>query len=370
MAHWNGGAASARIAPLLLPWFDANRRDLPWRRTRDPYRIWVSEIMLQQTQIATAVPYYRAFVRAFPTVRKLAAASLGEVLRLWAGLGYYSRARNLQRAAQVIVGVHGGRLPRTYAELRALPGVGDYTAGAVASIAFGERVPAVDGNALRALARVGYFTGNVRSGPCRRRLQELARAAVPAARPGDYNQALMELGSLVCTPRGPACPECCLAAVCEAFRRGEQDRIPSRRARPRTRTVHVVLGVVRRNGRVLIAQRPAGGVWGGLWEFPNAEAAEAPAETLVRHLAETFGLRVEVGETLTTLTHGIMHRRTRLEARHCRVVAGRVRARAHVEARWVRPEDLAEYALPAPHRRVADRLLAHERRGTPDGAQM
>ena len=345
---------AGQIAPRLLAWFDRERRDLPWRRTNDPYRIWVAEIMLQQTQVATVIPYYERFLKAFPTVRALAAAPIDEVLRLWAGLGYYSRARNLHRAARQIVAEHGGRFPRTLEGIRSLPGVGDYTAGAIASIAYGQRVAAVDGNAVRVLARVYCVTGDVRAGTARRRLERLAWDAVPGKRPGDYNQALMELGSLVCRPIDPACDRCCLADLCEARRRGKQQSIPAPRKRARTQRVRVIAGLAQRKGRLLIAQRPAEGVWGGLWEFPNLRPADGETDSgaLTRLFAEAFGLRVEVGEMLVSLTHGIMHKRIELTAYVCEIVGGRTKATAHVAAKWVRPGELAEYALPAPHRKV------------------
>jgi len=345
-------------ASRLLAWFDRERRDLPWRRARDPYRIWVSEVMLQQTQVATVIPYYGRFVGAFPTVRALARAPLDEVLRCWAGLGYYSRARNLHRAARVVVAEHGGRLPETFAALRALPGLGDYTAGAIASIAFDERVPCVDGNAVRVLARVACLTGDVHAGRARQRLMRLAHTAVPPERPGDYNQALMELGALICRPLDPACNACCLGDLCEARRRGKQQSVPLPRRRPPTQTVRVAAGIVWRRGRLLLAQRPLEGRWGGLWEFPNAELPPegTAAATLTRLLAEAFGLRAEVGEKVGALVHGIMHRRIELTAYECRAVSGRTQAGTHAAAKWVRPEELGEHALPAPHRKLARRL--------------
>jgi A/G-specific adenine glycosylase len=348
------------LSARLLAWFDRARRDLPWRRTRDPYPVWVSEVMLQQTRVPTVVPYYQRFLRAFPSVRALARAPLDAVLRLWAGLGYYSRARNLHRAAQLIVSEHAGRFPRTLEVIRALPGVGEYTAGAIASIAFGERVPCVDGNVLRVLARIHCVAGDVRAGRARRRLGELAREAVPAGRPGDHNQALMELGSLICRPADPACGECCLSDLCKARERGKQRAIPARRKRSETQHVRVVAGLAWRRGRVLIARRPPEGVWGGLWELPNIEpsSGETAPDALRRLFAEGFGLTVEVGQRLASLTHGIMHRRIELTAYACEVVSGRTNATAHVAAKWVRPDELTQYALPAPHLRLVDRLLS------------
>jgi len=315
--------------------------------------------MLHQTQVQTVTPYYGRFLRAFPTVRRLAAAPLDEVLRLWAGLGYYSRACNLHAAAQVIVAQHRGRFPSSPEAVAALPGIGRYTAGAILSIAFGVRLPAIDGNAARVLARVFLVRSDVQAGRPRQRIGALGQAAVPEDRPGDYNQALMELGSLVCTPRNPRCDECCLADICRARARGRQAAIPSPRRRAPVERVRVAAGMVSRNGRVLIAQRPAGGVWGGLWEFPNVapEAGEEAEAALRRVLRSDFGLVVEVGRQIASLRHGIMNRSIDLTAYACTVIHGRTSSAGHAAVVWTKPEDLADYAMPAPHRKVADHLI-------------
>ncbi len=220
------------LARPLLAWFDRHKRDLPWRRTSDPYRIWVSEIMLQQTQVDRVIGYYERFIEAFPTVEALANAPLDDVLRLWEGLGYYSRARNLHAAAQTVVREHGGAFPRSYEALRALPGIGEYTAGAVLSIACGVPTPAVDANAIRVLARLFAIEGDASKGQVRRRITELALQVLPADRPGDFNQALMELGALICIPGRPGCLICPLTDACEARARGLQERIPEVKSRP------------------------------------------------------------------------------------------------------------------------------------------
>jgi len=347
------------LAPRLLPWFDRARRDLPWRRTRNPYHIWVAEIMLQQTQVERVIPYYRRFLRALPTPGALAAAPLDDVLRLWAGLGYYSRARSLHAAAKVILASHRGRFPAEYSRAVGLPGVGVYTAGAILSIAFGQRFPAIDANARRVLRRV-FCNRRDGSPPSRRRLEALGAAAVPKERPGDYNQALMELGALVCLPRQPLCAKCCLADICQAKKVGAQAKAPVTR-RARTATGRAVVGVVERRGRILMAQRGLDGVWGGLWEFPNVEACQRgnPQRALRQLLTTDFGINVTVGEPIARLTYGIMNRRIGLTAYACTVVSGRTTLRRHTRARWAPPRDLALYALPAPHRRLADLLLSH-----------
>ncbi len=285
------------IAPRLLPWFSCNRRDLPWRHTRDPYRIWVAEVMLQQTQVERVIPFYQRFVKGFPTVADLAAAPLDEVLRHWAGLGYYARARSLHAACRALIGRNGGTVPGDYSEFVALPGVGAYTAGAVLSIAFGQRHPALDANARRVFARVFHRRGE--SLAARRRIERAGKAAVPVKRPGEYNQALMELGSLVCAPREPKCDVCCLADLCRACHLGVADSVPRPR-RTRTRRSRAAMAIVRRRRRILIAQRPPEGVWGGLWEFPNVELADNgdPSAALRCVLRQEFGLDVEIGPEL------------------------------------------------------------------------
>jgi A/G-specific adenine glycosylase len=345
------------IAPLLLRWFSRNRRDLPWRRTQDPYRIWVSEVMLQQTQVERVIPFYQRFVKRFPTAAKLAAAPLDEVLRHWAGLGYYSRARNLHAACRALIARNGGSVPDDHGEFVALPGVGVYTAGAVLSIAFGQQHSALDANARRVLARVFHRRG--RSLPtARRRVERVGKAAVPAKRPGEYNQALMELGSLVCTPREPKCDVCCLADICRARHLGVADSVP-RPQRTRTRRGRAALAIVRRQGRILLTQRPPEGVWGGLWAFPNVEltGGEDPAAALRRLLRDEFGLEVEIGPERGRLTYGIMNRRVDLAVYEANAIRGRPRSRSHETAHWIRPDNLNNYALPAPHRRAAGSLL-------------
>jgi A/G-specific adenine glycosylase len=271
-------AQRSNFAARLERWYNAARRDLPWRRTRDPYRIWVSEIMLQQTRVAAAAPYFERFLKRFPDAPALAAATEAEVLAAWAGLGYYSRARNLHRAAREIA---VGGFPENYDAIRALAGVGEYTAAAIASIAFGLPYAVVDGNVKRVLARAF-------AEPETARLRALADRLLDRARPGDHNQALMELGATVCLPRNPRCPECPVAALCEARRRGLVERFPVRAAKAKTVVVERELLLIRRRGRVLLWQRPADSSrLAGFWELPEAEqlpaAVRGEALGRVRH---------------------------------------------------------------------------------------
>jgi A/G-specific adenine glycosylase len=294
------------IRRVLLRWYDENRRNLPWRRDRDPYRVWVSEVMLQQTRVGTVAPYYERWLDLFPSVRALADAPDEEVLAAWAGLGYYRRARALHQAARVVRDRYAGQLPEGDEELRALPGVGAYTAGAIASIAFGRTAPAVDVNARRVLSRLFDLE---RPGPTT--LERIATALVAPERPGEFNQALMELGATVCAPRSPACEACPLARWCLARARGTVAHRPARRPRARVPAYRIGTAVIVRRGRVLLARRPVEGLLGGMWEFPGALVArgESPARAAHR-VASALGMEPPLrNPRLTLVDHAYSHRR-------------------------------------------------------------
>ncbi|UCC63922.1 MAG: A/G-specific adenine glycosylase [Anaerolineae bacterium] len=352
---------STQLAARLLAWYADHRRDLPWRRTRDPYQIWVAEVMLQQTQVATAIPYYERFLARLPTVGALAATSLDEVLKLWEGLGYYARARNLHAAARKVVTEFGGQVPDTMADLRSLPGVGRYTAGAILSIAYGQDVPALDGNARRVLSRLFAVEEDVTRGAGQRRLWALAEDLLPLDRAGDLNQALMDLGATLCTPRAPLCKECPLAESCHAHRLGQEERFPVRRPRRPLPHYEIAAGVIwNGQGQFLIAQRRLDGMLGGLWEFPGGkrEPGETLKDCLRRELAEELDVEVAVGAPLTVVQHAYTHFRITMHAFHCRIVSGQPRALGCADWQWIALDDVPRFAFSAADHQIIAALHA------------
>ena len=296
-------SALDELRAALLRWYDAQARDLPWRRTRDPYAIWVSEVMLQQTQVSVVLPYWSAFLARFPDVAALARASLDEVLAAWRGLGYYARARNLHHAARTVLQRHAGRLPEDVDALRALPGFGRYTVGAVASIAFGRAVPLVDGNVARVLARLFGIEGPTGDAGPERRLWDLAATLVEGDRPGDWNQALMELGATVCRPEQPACLLCPVRGRCTALGSGRVADIPAPKTPPRRRALHLALAAVRRDDAVLLVRRDGTGLFGGLWELPGVECEPGTEVEALRARWPQLGAPRPLGRVERTLTH-------------------------------------------------------------------
>ena len=365
------------LAPFraaLLAWYARVARDLPWRRDRDPYRVWVSEVMLQQTTVAAVIPYHARFLAAFPTVGALAAAEEAAVLRLWEGLGYYSRARNLHAAAKAVV-ARGG-WPETVGGLRELPGVGRYTAGAVASFAFGLPAPIVEANTLRLYARLLCYDGDPRSTAGQRVIWNFAERIVQADDPGTLNQALMELGGTVCTVKAPACGECPVRDWCGAFAAGKQDVIPPPMVRPKvTDVTEATVAVRRADGAVLIRRRGGDERWAGLWDFPRFEppgelTADVPPvgrqRSLLDHddaplrawLAEGVrdqtGVRCEVGDPVAEIRHGVTRFRIRLLGFAAERTGGRLRAGG--DLRWVKPSDMTDVPLSKTGRQFAGRI--------------
>ncbi len=356
--------APNHLSSALLAWIALGRRDLPWRQRRDPYAVWISEIMLQQTQVVTVVPYFDRWMARFPDIAALAAAPLDDVLKAWEGLGYYARARNLQRAAQIVVAQYGGQLPGERGALLALPGIGRYTVGAILSLAFGQPEPVLDGNVRRVLCRVYDIAEDPRQPAVVRRLWDTAAAlveAAPAGQAGDLNEALMELGAQVCTPGRPACGSCPLQAACLAHAHGVEAERPLRRAKPRTPHYQVTAAVIQDpGGRYLLIQRPPNGLLGGLWGFPGCTTdtpdAAALADCLTRALAAELGISVAVDGLLPPIKHAYTHFRITLQPFLCRLVSGTVRSQTYTHVRWVAAADLDTYAFPVTDRKILDLL--------------
>ena len=363
---------AAAIAVRLVDWLPSVRRDLPWRRRRDPYAVWISEIMLQQTQVATVVPYFERWLARFPDIHVLAAAALTDVLKAWEGLGYYARGRNLHRAAQQIVERHGGHLPADRHALLALPGIGRYTAGAILSLAFGQPEPVLDGNARRVLCRVYDVAEDPRQTATEKWLWTAAAAlieAVPDGVAGDLNEALMELGALTCAPRVPDCPACPLADLCLAHVRGVETARPVRAPARRSPHQDVTAGIIQdAAGRYLIVQRGPNGLLGGLWGFPGGPVAagESPTAGLVRAVRAQVGIDVAIGEPVAQIKHAYTHFRITLHAYACRLIANDSRPRplpqpepqpepqplTCADVRWVTPAELTAYPFPVTDQRV------------------
>jgi len=346
------------ISRRLLAWFERSARKMEWRETDDPYRIWVSEIMLQQTRVDAVTPYYRRFVSAFPTVRALAEAPLDQVMKLWEGLGYYSRARNLHLAAKTVAREHACRLPQEPHILATLPGIGRSTAGAIAAIAFRKDSPILDANARRVLARLFAVQGRLARPSVERTLWAISRGLILPGKGRETALALMDLGATVCIPRRPACPACPLLAHCEGFREGCQETIPARG--PYKVLPHhdmVAAWIADGRGRVLVGRRPDRGLLGGLWELPGGRRRpkEARGEALRREVREGWGIGIEVGDRIASIRHGFSHFRITLNAYRCRRTGGR--PRVDREWLWAGPRELAALAFPRPFRKVIEAVV-------------
>ncbi|HEY3331115.1 MAG TPA: A/G-specific adenine glycosylase [Capsulimonadaceae bacterium] len=356
--EFQGNELPDDFAPTLLAWYDTAARDLPWReREDDAYAVWISEIMLQQTTVSTVIPYYNRWMETLPTVESLATAEMEAVLSLWAGLGYYSRARNIKRTAEIVCETHGGELPRTVDGLSKLPGIGRYTAGAISSIAYGERAPVLDGNVMRVYSRLLADSTDIDSTKGIAQLWAVAEAQLPEARVGDFNQALMELGATVCLPSTPKCGACPVRPFCRAYEAGEPQMYPVRSRKTRWIDVVDCAAAIERDGRLLVVKRPEGGVWASLWELPRATLldGETRPECARRAAVESVGLDVVVGDAVGTVKHVVMNRRIALT---CFEAAGdgdpvAVLGRA-VEVRWVSDEDTDGMPFPAPQQKVIE----------------
>ncbi|MRR15946.1 MAG: A/G-specific adenine glycosylase [Deltaproteobacteria bacterium] len=356
----------------ILAWYGRRQRSLPWRETSDPYRIWISEIMLQQTQVDTVIPYYRRFMALFPNVRALARAPRDEVLKAWENLGYYSRARNVHAAARMIVETFDGRIPDTPAAIKTLPGIGEYSAGAILSIAYGKRLPAVDGNVRRILGRVFAIRRPVDDPREQKKLQALAAALVPAGKPGDFNQALMDLGATICKPRNPGCTVCPIAALCQAQLTGTQTELPILRRRPAPPHRAAVCAVIRSaDNRLLVVLRPASGLLASLWKLPGGFVGDSGSEEagLKNSVKNELGVSIRIKKKLASVDHAYTHFRATLSAYDCSLLKGEPAAPGCQEWRWASDADIAGLPMSKIDRKILAAITLRRRRTEPAGSR-
>jgi A/G-specific adenine glycosylase len=342
----------AVIRNKLLRWFEKNGRDLPWRKTRDPYAIWVSEIMLQQTQVATVIPYYKNFLKTFPTIHHLARAKLPRVLKAWEGLGYYSRARNLHRASQIVLNHFHGKIPDHLEGLLSLPGIGRSTAGAILSFAYHQDAPILDGNVKRVLSRLFAVAGHPVRGKTEGLLWKISESLIPKGRSNPFNQALMDLGSLLCAPKNPQCSYCPLQKPCRGYLSGKHERYPLRTIKKMIPHRVAVSAVIHRDGKVLLHLRPLKGLLGGLWEFPNWPIKEKSRLRLrLRNcIGKEMGMNVKVKESIGVFQQAYSHFKLTLYVFHCQT------SNSNKKGKWISIENLDQFAMPKIHRRIALQL--------------
>ncbi len=338
----------------LLKWYRRNHRKLPWRETNNPYYIWVSEVMLQQTQVKTVQKYYPSFIQKFPDIELLANAPLQEVLKSWELMGYYARARNLHKAARLIVEKYQGRLPESHEKLRSLPGIGDYIAAAISSIAFDLPYPAFDGNVKRVLSRLFAINTPTNStkfqGRCEKKLFEIFDRANPAK----FNQSMMELGATLCIPKNPLCPKCPIQTHCRAYTTGKQQTYPAKVPKKPIPEHQIALGVLLNENRLLITKRKPDGLLGGLWELPGGkvQTGEIPSEACIREIKEEVNLEVEVGDFLTRINHAYTHFKIVVHVYACELYGGEIRLKGPVDYRWIRASELHQYPFPAANHKI------------------
>ncbi len=356
-ADWRRGLRRA-----LLSWYDRHARDLPWRRVNDPYQTWVSEVMLQQTQVATVKPYFERFMQRFPDIARLAAADETEVLRYWEGLGYYRRARQLHQAAQQLANSHAGRFPTEIEQVMALPGIGRYTAGAILSIAFDQPHPILEGNTMRVYSRLLGYRADPRRAAGQRLLWSFATAILPRRRAGDLNQSLMELGSEICQPRGPRCADCPVARWCEARRHSWQDQIPAAGRKLRYEDAHEIAVIVWRGNRILLRRCGPQERWAGLWDFPRVArppSATGATERLGDQVRQLTGIQVHLEEKVTTLKHAVTRFRITLDCYRASFQSGAFKDSD--QCQWVDPGALADYPLSVTGRKLSRWLTPRDR---------
>ncbi len=342
----------------LLSWYHLNRRPLPWRLDGNPYRIFVVEVMLQQTQIKTVLPYYERWMSTFPDVYALAKAPLDKVLKLWEGLGYYTRARNLHKAAKMIVEQFDGRIPSDLETLRSLPGIGRYTAGAIASIAYQKPVPLVDGNVFRVFARLFNCKDDISKPDTQKKFYELATGLVPEQEPGNFNQALMELGSLVCSPDAPNCPACPVKSLCISLKVGNPLELPVKANGLKIKKMEMVVGLLENGNRILVRRRPPSGIWGGLWELPGAvrKKGESLEDALSAEFQNEIGVALTIERKIKPIEHRFTHRFAKIHPFECKLANG-FEPKKNTGLKWANRSALKKLSFPVPHQKILSSIV-------------
>jgi len=361
----NAAKIKSLLSRRLLSWYGRHQRALPWRETSDPYRIWVSEIMLQQTQVDTVIPYYHRFLKAFPSVSSLARAPLQDVLKAWENLGYYSRARNLHAAAKMIVEKFKGRIPDNFEVIKTLPGIGEYTAGAILSIAYTKAHPAVDGNVRRILCRLFAVRKPVDDTKEQKQLQNLAASLVPVKQPGDFNQALMDLGATICKAKNPDCSRCPVAGLCQARLYDLQNVLPIIKKTPSIPHRRAAAAVIRNSkGLLLVVQRPSTGLLASLWKLPGGfvETGEPMESSLRQSVKEELGISIRPGKHLASVNHTYTHFRMTLHAYECHLLKGIPKALGCQNRQWASPTDLKKLPMSKIDRMVVSQVESESRR--------
>jgi A/G-specific adenine glycosylase len=347
------------LAKKVLEWYLLQERRLPWGKNPDPYSVWISEVMLQQTQMKTVIPYYHRWIHLFPTIFDLYNASEEEVLSAWEGMGYYKRALNIIKTAKIIVDDHGGNVPDEYSILKKLPGIGPYIAGAIASIAYNKDVAILDSNIKRIYSRIYNVEQNINEKNGERILQDLAKENLPVKHAGDYNQALMNLGETICLPKHPLCRQCPIGGLCISKRLGVQEKRPIKKTKPRIPHYFVTAAVIKKGGKVLIAKRPPGGLLAGLWEFPGGkqEKSETLEECVIREIKEELSASIKVDRQLGIFKHAYTHFRVTLYAYRCSLVSGnKLGKNTDAVIAWVRPAELGSYPMGKIDRLISNML--------------
>lgn len=340
------------IQKNLINWFQKNQRDLPWRKNYEPYQVWISEIMLQQTQVKTVLPYFERWMKTLPTIKSVANAKEDKILKLWEGLGYYSRARNIQKASKIIVETHNGIFPFKFKDILELPGIGKYTAGAISSIAFNKKEPIVDGNIIRVLARLKNFPKNTRLPENIQKIWNWSEDLVPK-NSRDFNQGLMELGALICKPQNPNCLNCPIQKNCKAYEKDTMDKIPNRGEKSKLIPIKVSIAVINKNGKIFIQKRAHKGLMAGLWEFPGGKIEkETPLKAIHREINEELGIQIKNVKKIKQIKHGYTKFSVDLHCYSADFSEGKLKIKSAIEGKWVKPEQLKKYPFPAANVRL------------------